>query len=168
MATEKQTQATMSSRIFAEDNNNKGGKFYLLQLVLSYFFHISCVLSFLLIFGAETKRLRINRNFLNRSGKLIVPFLIIIRYRCFIIHPHINSFIARIRVWLGFWYFPFSDFLPIYGQNGLPTRPRLTPIKDKLVLNSMLATRNGLGGCDVSVFKAEIVIFMMKLAGFHI
>src|SRR5439155_1730525 len=115
MATEKQRQATMSSRIFAEDNNNKGGKFYLLQLVLSYFFHISCVLSFLLIFGAETKRFRINRNFLNGSGKLIVPFFIIIRHGCFIIHPYIDSFIAGIKVRLGFWYFPFSDFLSVYG-----------------------------------------------------
>src|SRR5206468_10527723 len=105
----------MSSRIFAEVNNNKGGKFYLLRLVLSYFFHISCVLSFLLIFGAETKRFRINRNFLNRSGKFIVPFFIIIRDRCFVIHPHINSFVGGLGVRLSFSYFPLSHLLSIYG-----------------------------------------------------
>src|SRR6266496_4578679 len=145
MATEKQRQATMSSRIFAEDNNNKGGKFYLLRLVLSYFFHISCVLSFLLIFGAETKRFRINRNFLNRSGKFIVPFFIIIRHGCFIIHPYINSFIGGIGVRLSFRYFPLSHLLSIHGQNGLSTRSRFTTIKHKLVLNNMFTGGNGFG-----------------------
>src|SRR5205823_14419887 len=135
----------MSSRIFAEVNNNKGGKFYLLRLVLSYFFHISCVLSFLLIFGAETKRFRINRNFLNRSGKCIVPFFIIIRHGCFIIHPYINSFIGGIGVRQSFRYFSFSHLLSIYGQNGLFTRSRLTTIKHKLVLNNMFTVGIALG-----------------------
>src|SRR5207247_9173043 len=119
----------MSSRIFAEDNNNKGGKFYLLRLVFSYFFHISCVLSFLLIFGAETKRFRINRNFLNRSGKFIVPFFIIIRHGCFIIHPYINSFIGGICVLLSFRYFPLSHLLTICADNAFSTRSRLPTVR---------------------------------------
>src|SRR5206468_10315989 len=139
-----------------------------LQLILCDLFHISCVLSFLLIFGTETKRFRINGNFLNRSSKLIVSFFIIVRHRRFIVHPYINSFVARIKVGLRLWYFPFSDFLPIYGQNGLPTSSRFTSIKHKLVLNSMFTSGNRFGRSNVSVLKSEIVVFVMKLASFHI
>src|SRR5881296_3906462 len=129
MAAQIQKQATTRTRIFAGDNPAKTKKLCLLQLILSYFLHIFSVVNFLLIFSAEVKRLHINRNFLNRSSKLIVPFFIIIRHRCFIIHPYINSFIGRISIWLRFWDFAFSDFLSVYVQDGLPTGPRLTAVK---------------------------------------
>src|SRR5882724_11340631 len=86
-------------------------RLFLGQLILSYLVHISFVLNLLHIFGAEVKRFHINRNFLNRSGKLIVPLFIITRHRCFVIHSYINPFIAGISVRLSLWYFTLSVFL---------------------------------------------------------
>src|SRR5207248_5064811 len=117
----------------------------LLQLILSYCCRVFFILNVLLLFGAEVKGFHINRNFLNCSGKLIVPFFIIVRYWCLIIHAYINSFIAGKSVRLRFWDFAFSDFLPINIQNGLPASPWLTAIKYKLVFNSMFAGGNRLG-----------------------
>src|SRR6266513_5247528 len=115
----------------------------LLQLIFGYCCRVFFILNVLLLFGTEVKRFHINRNFLNCPGKLVVPFFIIIRYRCFIIHTYINSFIAGINIRLRLWDFAFSDFLAIDIQNGLAPGPRLTTIEDKLVLNSMFPGGNG-------------------------
>src|SRR5438034_398203 len=168
MATQRQRKTATDPRIFAEANITKAEGLSLLRSVLGYFFHISSVPNLLLIFSAEVKTLDINRNFLDRSGKLIVPFFVIIRHRCFIVHPYINSFVARISVGLSFWYFPFGDFLPIDVQNGLPTGPRFTTVKYKLVFNNMFTGGNGFGWGNVRVFKSKIVIFVMKRAAFHV
>src|SRR5439155_20215886 len=125
----------------------------LLQLILSNCCRVFFILNVLLLFGTEVKGFHINSNFLNCPGKLIVPFLIIVRYRCLIIHAYVNSFIARICIGLRLWYFPFSNFLPIDIQNGLATGSGLTAIKDKLILNSMFAGGNRFGRSNIGVFK---------------
>src|SRR6266487_1195258 len=139
MAAQIQKQATTRTRIFAGDNPAKTEKLCLSQLVLSYCCGVFLILNLFLLLGTEVKGFHIDGNFLNCSGKLIVHFFIIIRYRCLIIHAYINSFIAGKSIWLRFGYFPFSDFLAVYGQNGLPAAARLTAIKYKLVFNSMFS-----------------------------
>src|SRR6266536_1835889 len=155
MATPKQRRTATSLRILAGDNTNDGRETFLIainpQLLLPH-----------LLFSSEVKVFYINRNFLNRSGKLIVPFLIIIRHRCFIIHPYVNTLVTRIKERFRFRDFPFSDFLPIDIQNGLPAGPRLATVKNKLVLYSMFTGNNGFGRSNVSVFKPEEIVLMMK------
>jgi len=68
---------TIHDRVFAGENIDQRGNL-VSQLILSDLFHISFVPNLLLILAAEVQRLHINRNFLNRSSKLIVPFFVII------------------------------------------------------------------------------------------
>src|SRR5438477_5703454 len=146
-----------NSFLQATDQHRKASNLCLLQLVLTYFFHIFSVVNFLLIFSAKVKRLHINGNCLDCSGKLIIPFFIIIRYRSFIIHLYINSFIAGKSIWLRLWDFAFSDLLAIDIQDRSTTGPRLTAVKYKLIFDSMLTGSNWSGRGNVSVFKSKIV-----------
>src|SRR5438552_7278097 len=154
-------------RVSAGENIDQRGNL-VSQLILGYCCRVSFILNVLLVLGTEVKGVHVNGNFLNCSGKLVVPFFIIVRYRCLIIHAYVNPFIARKCIGLRLWDFPFSDFLPIDIQNGLPTGSWLTAIKYKLVLKSMFSGGNRFGRSNVGVFKSKKVIFVMQLAAFHV
>src|SRR5881398_3137317 len=168
MAAQRQRKTATSPLILAEKTLTKTERLYLLQLIFSYCCRVFFILNVLLVLGTEVKGFHVNGNFLNCSGKLVVPFFIIVRYRCLIIHAYVNSFIGRKSIWLRFGDFAFSDFLPIDIQNGLPTGSRFTAIKYKLVLNSMFSGGNRFGRGNVGVLKPKKVIFVMQFAGFQI
>src|SRR5690349_15604049 len=107
-------------------------------------------------------------HYLDFPGKLIISFLIILRYDCFMVSTYINTFICGIKEWHCFRNMSFANFLSIYIQQAFATGSWFGSVYSKFVFQYMLSWSDCFCRADIGFFRSKPVVFMMQPAIFHV